>query len=171
MTVDEVVQTLHLSKKTSRLAKRLKNFHARKKKNAHPLCYVLYAAKLTDASVRFNEAIKRFTIKSDFEKDYANFEMDISNLMKFKFAFDGTNSLLGDPFLLLKDVTSDLSLDFDACFVFLEKLYIHEKYINIPMMGLVAIACYSESIGKELSLMLKIDLEWIKKQREMAANI
>ena len=163
-TIDSVMATLHLPNKTGRLAKRLLIFHSQRKRPTHPLCYVLFAAKLTDANIRLVEAMKRINVKPEFEKDYAAFEMDISGLMQFKFAFDGTNSLLGDPFVLLKDVAQSLNLDFKECWLLLEKLYVHEYYINYPMMGIVAIACYYQSADIQIAPKLKIPQDWLTQE-------
>ena len=163
-SVDSVILTLHLPPKTARLAKRLKIFHSQRKRPSHPLCYVLFAAKLTDANIRLIEAMRRINMRPEFEKDYAVFEMDISSLLQFKFAFDGTNSLLGDPFLLLKDVASLLELDFNDCWAILEKIYIHEHYIDYPMMGIVAIACFHVSKSLKIATKLSISQDWLNEE-------
>eukprot|EP00835_Amoeboradix_gromovi_P006232 NODE_696_length_5082_cov_0.330724.p3 type:complete len:174 gc:universal NODE_696_length_5082_cov_0.330724:228-749(+) len=163
-SIDTVMSTLHLPPKTGRLAKRLKIVHSQRKRPTYPLCYVLFAAKLTDANIRLVEAMRRINVKPEFEKDYAAFEMDISGIMQFKFAFDGTNSVLGDPFPLLKDTSLDLGLDFKESWTILEKLYIHEHYINYPMMGLVAIACYHVSSSLDVATKLGIPQDWLSQE-------
>ena len=163
-TIDVVMSTLHLPPKTGRLAKRLKIFHAQRHRTTYPLCYVLFAAKLTDANLRLTEITKRFPIQPDFEKDYAVFEMDISSLMQFKFAFDGTNTILGDPFILLKEKAPLFNIDTKQSWLILEKLYIHEQFIEFPMMALVAIACYYITQNDKIAETLEIPPNWLKKE-------